>query len=123
MLTGYNSDIKVAGEIYHIQTEDGGINNPVIVTLLYSRGAILSSKKTSYADIIKIDRLGEVVKDLMEKQHKEMIRELKEGKFRKESPESEKKGEAKKKDEIKMEETKKEKSLDDMILEYLSKGE
>lgn len=55
MLTGYNTNLKVKGGIYHIQTEDGGINNPVITTLLYSKGAILASKKVSYADIIKVD--------------------------------------------------------------------
>lgn len=109
MVTGYNTDIKVNGEVYHIQTEDGGINNPVIVTLLYSKGAILSSKRTNYADIIKVDRLEEIVKGLMEEQHKAMIKEIKEGKV----------GEASSKVEKK--EVKKEKSLDDMILEYLSR--
>jgi len=118
MLTGYNTDLKVDGETYHIQTEDGGINNPVIVTLLYSKGAILSSKRTSYADIIKIDRLKEVVRDLMEEQHRAMIKEVKEGRFRghPSNPESNRR-EAEKK------EVKKEKGLDDIILEYLSRGE
>jgi ketol-acid reductoisomerase len=111
MITGYNTDIKVNGETYHIQTEDGGMNNPVIVTLLYAKGAILSSKRMSYADIIKVDRLEEVVKGLMEEQHKAMIKEVKEGKFKDAST----KGVT--------EEAKKDKSLDEMILEYLSKGE
>lgn len=117
MLTGYNTDIKVNSEIYHIQTEDGGINNPVIVTLLYSKGAILSSKRMSYSDIIKVDRLEEVVRGLMEEQHKAMITEAKKGKFSKASPDA---GVG---DESKTKKDKKEKSLDDMILEYLSKGE
>lgn len=122
MLTGYNTDIKIGNEIYHIQTEDGGTNNPVIVTLLYSKGAILSSKRTSYADIIKVDRLQDVVKGLMEEQHKAMIREVKEGKFKSISAGKEKsdKVEEEAKDS---EGYKKGKSLDDIILEYLSKGE
>lgn len=118
MLTGYNTDLKVNGEIYHIQTEDGGINNPVIVTLLYYKGAILSSKKTSYADIIKVDRFEEVVKNLMEEQHRAMIREVKEGRFKGYPSKSEST-----RTEAKTEEVKKEKGLDDIILEYLSKGE
>ncbi len=123
MLTGYNTDIKVDGDIYHIQTEDGGTGNPVIVTLLYSKGAILSSRKTSYADIVKVDRFQNVVRGLMEEQHKAMIKELREGKFRNPSAGAEKEEVIGKKDEGKKEEPKKEKSLDDMILEYLSKGE
>lgn len=126
MLTGHNTDLKVKGEIYHIQTEDGGINNPVITTLLYSKGAILASKKISYADIIKVDRMEEVVKGLMDEQHKRMIKELKEGKFRKfteNTARSNAKTEVKDVRSEPKKETKKDKSLDDMILEYLSRGE
>jgi hypothetical protein len=67
------------GEVFHIQTEDSGLNNPHIITLLYRGGTIISSKKTSYADIIKIENLDQVVEELMKEQHKEMLRGLKSG--------------------------------------------
>jgi hypothetical protein len=81
MLTGYNTDFKFQGKIYHVQTEDGGLNSPSITSLLYHHGAILASRKTSYADIIKADCLEEVVRELMMEQHKQMIRDLMHGKL------------------------------------------
>ncbi len=81
MLTGYNTDFKYQGKVYHVQTEDGGGNSPFITSLLYHQGAILASRKTSYADILKADCLDEVVRELMMEQHKQMIRDLMQGKL------------------------------------------
>ena len=81
MLTGFNTDFKYNGVVYHVQTEDNGRKNPTIVTLLYRGGAILASRKTSYADIIKFERLEKVVRELMEQQHKQVIKDLMAGKL------------------------------------------
>ncbi len=81
MLTGYNTDFKFQGKVYHVQTEDGGVNSPYITSLLYHQGAILASRKTSYADILKADCLEDVVRELMMEQHKQMIRDLMQGKL------------------------------------------
>jgi hypothetical protein len=81
MLLGYNHNINYKDSVFHIQTEDSGIKNPHIITLLYREGVILCSKKTSYADILKIESLEAVVEDLMKEQHKDMLRRLKSGEF------------------------------------------
>jgi hypothetical protein len=81
MLTGYNTDFKFQGKVYHCQTEDGGVNSPFITSLLYIQGAILASRKTSYADILKAEILDEVVREIMMEQHKQMIRDLMQGKL------------------------------------------
>ena len=81
MVVGFNHNFRYKGEVYHIQTEDSGVRSPNIVTLLYQGGTILASKKTSYADIAKIDNLEQVVEELMKEQHKEMLRKLKAGEF------------------------------------------
>jgi hypothetical protein len=81
MLTGYNTDFKFQGQIYHCQTEDGGHNNPYITSLMYHQGAILARRKTSYADILRADCLDDVVRELMMEQHKQMIRDLMQGKL------------------------------------------
>lgn len=81
MVLGYNHNVSYKGEQFHVQTEDSGVKNPNIVTLLYRAGAILASKKTCYADILKIDSLEAVVEDLMKEQHKDMMRRLKNGEF------------------------------------------
>jgi len=81
MIVGFNHNFRYKGELYHVQTEDGGLKSPTIVTLLYCGGTILASQKTSYADITKVDNLAQVVEDLMKEQHKEMLRRLKDGEF------------------------------------------
>lgn len=115
VLSGLNTNIKYEGKIYHVQTEDGGVNNPIIVTLLYHGGTILATRKSSYADILKDGRLSgmarEAVKQVMEGQHRLMIEELLSGKYsKKETPEE---GRAETKQATK--------SLDQVILEYLTK--
>lgn len=75
-VTGFNHNIKHKGKVYHVQTEDSGVNNPHIITHLFVGGNILASKKTSYADILNAENLAEVVRELMEEQHKEMLRNL-----------------------------------------------
>lgn len=81
MVLGFNHNITYKGEVFHVQTEDSGVNNPHIITLLYRGGVILCSKKTSYADIIMMDNLESVVEELMKAQHKELMRRLKSGEF------------------------------------------
>jgi hypothetical protein len=76
MVVGFNHNIKHKGKMYHIQTEDSGLENPHIITHLFVGGNILASKKTSYADIAGAENLGQVVRELMEEQHKEMLRNL-----------------------------------------------
>jgi hypothetical protein len=81
MVVGFNHNFRYRGQVYHIQTEDSGLKSTNIVTLLYHGGTILASKKTSYADIAKVDNLNKIVEDLMKEQHKEMLRSLKAGEF------------------------------------------
>ena len=76
MLPGFNHNIKHNGRIYHVQTEDSGVSNPHIITHLFVGGNILATKKTSYADIVNADNLTVVVQELMEEQHKAMLRNL-----------------------------------------------
>ena len=130
MQLGFNENVMHNGVMYHVQTEDGGKKNPVITTLLFKEGSIISSKRTSYADIIKSDKLQVVVKEIMRDQHGTMLKNLKDGVFDKkeEKVEPQVKGAEKLAPEglnRGIEEKKgaplvSEKSLDDIILEYLS---
>jgi hypothetical protein len=76
MLSGINTDVEHGGKVYHVQTEDGGQHNPVLVTHLFSGGAILSSRKRSYADVITAGPNPEVVREMMKEQHQSMIKSL-----------------------------------------------
>ncbi len=80
MLVGYNTNVPYKGSLYHVQTEDSGLKNPVIITLLYIKGTILASKKISYAHIASSPDYKEKVRELMKEQHKAMMKELISGK-------------------------------------------
>lgn len=80
MVGGFNTNIRYRGQIFHVQTEDGGKESPSIITLLYRGGAILFSKKTSYADQLDDADREAVVRQLMEAQHSAMVQALKSGK-------------------------------------------
>ncbi|HSP32794.1 MAG TPA: hypothetical protein VLU46_00590 [Thermoanaerobaculia bacterium] len=81
MITGFNTDIRHNDKVYHIQTEDKGIANPYIESLVYVGGEILASKKTSYAEQIKNGVDEKWIGSLMEQQHRTMIAAIKRGRF------------------------------------------
>lgn len=85
MIPGFNHNVQHNGRTYHIQTEDSGIENPHIITLLYVNGTIIAKKKTSYLDLVKSEKLAQLVRELMEEQHKSMLRELVRGGYEAES--------------------------------------
>ena len=81
MITGFNTDIKHRDKVYHIQTEDKGLQNPYIESLVYVGGEILASKKTSYAEQAKTGVDEKWIGSLMEQQHRTMIAAIKRGRF------------------------------------------
>ncbi len=81
MITGFNTDIKHNEKVYHIQTEDKGLQNPYIESLVYVGGEILASKKTSYAEQVKAGIDEKWIGSLMEQQHRTMIAAIKRGRF------------------------------------------
>jgi hypothetical protein len=95
MKVGFNTNIPYKGKTYHVQTEDCGIKNPVVMTLLYHDGAILASKKTSYGPFLGNPEMGAKVQELMKLQHKIMIKELISGRYTAPPPEEVKQTEGK----------------------------
>jgi hypothetical protein len=81
VITGFNTDIKHNDKVYHVQTEDKGVGNPYIESLVYVGGEILASKKTSYAEQLKNGIDDKWIGGLMEQQHRTMIAAIKRGRF------------------------------------------
>jgi hypothetical protein len=52
VITGFNTDVEHDGVVYHVQTEDKGLDSPLILSLVYSGGTILASKRSPYEDLI-----------------------------------------------------------------------
>ncbi len=127
MLVGYNTNVPYKGKLYHVQTEDNGTKNPVIITLLYIKGTILASKKTSYAHLVSDPGCKEAVRGLMKEQHKTMIKELIRGvhtgpEFPEAPCDQAPPEETAQEEEQKPGQKQIAKSLDDILLDYIIKG-
>ena len=70
MITGYNTDVEYGGVTYHVQTEDKGLNTPIILSLVYSGGAILASKRSPYDDLIAAGFDQSALMERLQRQHK-----------------------------------------------------
>lgn len=81
-LLGYNTNVRHKGRVFHIQTEDSGVNHPHVITHLFADGGrILKSTKTSYADKLDAPDFQVQVKKIMQDQHKAMFIALRAGQF------------------------------------------
>jgi hypothetical protein len=69
MISGFNNNVMIKGQVFHIQTEAGGVKNPVISTIVFKGGEVVLSKKTNYSDIIKFENLGAALREIMKEQH------------------------------------------------------
>ncbi len=81
MLSGFNTNIRHRGVLFHVQSEDSGRARPHVITHLYYGGTILSSEKSSYADHLDDPDLPQRVRDLMEAQHKAVVEALRSRSF------------------------------------------
>ena len=79
MLSGFNTNFRYRGALFHVQTEDSGLANPHLITHLYYEGTILASEKQSYAARSEDPNLSDLVKELMEQQHLGMLNRLRSG--------------------------------------------
>jgi hypothetical protein len=87
MITGFNTDVDHNGRVFHVQTEDKGLENPVVQSLIYCGGEIIASKKDSYAEWAESGEFSEDdVLHRMEMQHQGMIREIRNGAYDDEAP-------------------------------------
>ena len=80
MITGYNTDVRHNEVVFHVQTEDKGVANPFIESLIYVGGQVLASKRASYAELLAEGKEKEILA-LMDHQHRTMIAAIRHGKF------------------------------------------
>jgi hypothetical protein len=70
MITGYNTDVEHDGVVYHVQTEDKGLETPLLLSLVYSGGAILASKRSTYHDLIAAGFDEALLAERLQRQHR-----------------------------------------------------
>lgn len=80
-LQGYNHNIRYKNRIYHVQTEDSGIEKSHIFTHCYVGGVIIGSAKVEYADLATEPGHEKAVKKRMQGQHKDLMKRLRRGEY------------------------------------------
>jgi hypothetical protein len=81
VITGYNTDVEYGGITYHIQTEDKGIDTPIILSLVYDRGTILAAKRAPYHDLLENGFDEKLLAERLTKQHKVICAAVKKGRI------------------------------------------
>jgi hypothetical protein len=82
VITGFNTDIEHEGVVYHVQTEDKGLETPLILSLVYTGGRILASKRTPYEDLIASGFDEKTLSERLQRQHKILCAAIKTGRIR-----------------------------------------
>jgi hypothetical protein len=70
LITGFNTDVEYDGVVYHVQTEDKGLRTPFILSLVYTGGAILASKRSPYDDLVARGFDETILAQRLSRQHK-----------------------------------------------------
>lgn len=81
MILGMNTNHDRQGKVFHVQTEDSGVDNPVLTTHCFVSGTIIETKKTEYRDALGRSDLAAHVKQLARAQHREMVALLDSGRL------------------------------------------
>jgi len=80
MSSGFNTDIKVGEQVFHVQTEDRGPSHPAIDTLVYQSGRILHRKSSHYEDFAGSPSFTpELLHQRVQDQHRAVIEALRSG--------------------------------------------
>lgn len=87
MMTGFNTDVDFEGRVFHVQTEDKGADNPMVESLVYTGGEIITSRRSSYRDLQQSPEYSDAeLLRRMESQHQAIIREIMSGRFDPDGP-------------------------------------
>ena len=79
MITGFNTDVPHDGVTYHVQTEDKGLDTPLILSLVYVGGHIIASKRTPYEDLVGQGFDEKALAERLKRQHKLICAAIKAG--------------------------------------------
>ncbi len=77
---GFNSDVRLASQVCHVQTEEHGPHRPIIDTVVYLGGRVLHRRSCNYEDlVVSPDFSEEALRERVEEQHRAVIEDLRAG--------------------------------------------
>jgi hypothetical protein len=81
MITGYNTDVRHGDVVLHVQTEDKGLSNPFVESIIYVSGQVLAARRSSYAALVAEGKGEREIAGLMDHQHRTIIAAIRAGRF------------------------------------------
>ena len=78
MIFGFNTDVPVKSAVYHVQTEDRGVRNPVIESIIYIGGRIVDQVRTPYLPQVAGPSQ---IETMLHKQHRQLVESIRSGSF------------------------------------------
>jgi hypothetical protein len=81
-MSGFNTEAMFQGEAFHVQTQDKGPRAQYVESLVYKSGKLVSSRKTFYTQFLNDPDLRTKVGRIMEDQHRNILKEIADGKFK-----------------------------------------
>jgi hypothetical protein len=80
MIFGHNSNLRLAGIVLHVQTEDRGEAHALLDTTVYYRGRVLHRRTHNYFDLLPLDEdRQQALKLRLEEQHRTVMEEIRSG--------------------------------------------
>lgn len=80
MVFGHNTNIKLGGVTYHVQTEDRGVSHALIDTTVYFHGRVLHRRTNNYYDLLPLNEDSEqALKLRVDEQHRTVLEEMRDG--------------------------------------------
>jgi hypothetical protein len=80
MVFGHNTNLKLAGVTYHVQTEDRGEAHALIDTTVYFRGRVLHRRTNNYFDLLPLNEdRQQALKLRTDEQHHTVLEEMQSG--------------------------------------------
>ena len=81
MITGYNTDVNHHDLVMHVQTEDKGLDVATIESLVYVGGQIIGKRRSGYRDVVDSGAGKAAIVEVMDRQHRLMIAEIRNGHY------------------------------------------
>jgi len=78
--SGFNSEVRVGDQVFHVQTEDRGPAHPILDTMVYHNGMVLYRRASNYASVAaSADFTPEKLRQNVEAQHRAVVEDIHSG--------------------------------------------
>lgn len=83
MIKGFNTDVVIRGQSFHVQSEDWGQEKATLVSRVFLNGAVIKTIKTSYSEAVMAGPVNdlEALKTALRRQHSKVMDDLSAGKI------------------------------------------